>query len=556
MEYKDIKYLEDCIKPLLPICLDHCFTEAEQIAKLTCAVNDLIKNDEYFNEILKQFLDEFDTNLETVVLKIMNEWLDSGKISLIFNKLFNTFAEASENNLKNGDVFSTCGFYQINDGGNATYIVKEDGVVSYNNLNADVVNSVVNPIMYGAHGDGVSDDTNYVQNCINDCYDFSKTAVFVKKYAVNMIEMTDYAKIDFNNCELIGISTSNISAILSINIEYQSEDIAKWNDACINNISIHGNSNSNYDYGVYINARSLNINTIFIKRFAGGSSVYIKNYDGVTINNITSHSDLNNQGDVGVHIERADTYYNNIEVSNYKVNVLFETSNDIIVNNLHSWHSEVELKSGIEFRNGPGNIINNYITDGDAYPLAFLSDTDNGYPMNISNINVFNPSAVTTLISCQKFEQLQNIKIGTLINFRDGTKLTNIVDYRQLPSIANYSNNMRFGLKFTLLSKEITMYQYNGFLILNGTGTHQLTLNVESESSSFNLGKIDNLSFPPLDTTVGAVDVYGATSYELKSSGYLYIDIRGNLTILLIKNLGLGEHIVLIKDFKIPLLTY
>ena len=87
MEYKDIKYLSNCIKPLLPICLDNCFTEAEQIAKLTCAVNELIANDNYFKETLDTFLSQFDGKLNDVVESILNQWNETGKLEEIFEKL-------------------------------------------------------------------------------------------------------------------------------------------------------------------------------------------------------------------------------------------------------------------------------------------------------------------------------------------------------------------------------------------------------------------------------------------------------------------------------------
>lgn len=87
MEYKDIKYLGECIKPLLPICLDNCFTEAEQIAKLTCGINELIANDNYFKETLDTFLSQFDGKLNDVVESILNQWNESGKLEEIFEKL-------------------------------------------------------------------------------------------------------------------------------------------------------------------------------------------------------------------------------------------------------------------------------------------------------------------------------------------------------------------------------------------------------------------------------------------------------------------------------------
>ena len=556
MEYKDIQYLKGCFNKAIPSVFDPALSYDEQIRRCIYAVNQLIENDAYFKETLDNFINEVNENLENIVINTLNEWLNSGKISLIFNKLFNTFIDASNANLKTGDIFTTCGFYEKNDGGNATYEVSENGIINYNNLKANVVNFIVNPIMYGAKGDGKNDDTLYFQNCINDSYGRKKIEL-IKKYSLKKIEITNYIKINFNNSELIANANTATDIFLNINIEYEDEN--NWNDNFINGININGNDNSNYNKLLNINARSLNINNIFLKKCSNkDSAIYIQNYDGVMINNITCHSSIISQGNIGVRIYRSDTYYNNIEVSNFYCNVQLDTSNNIIINNLHSWHLENETiagKYGVQFTNGPGNFINNFITDGDSVAINILSQ-DNGTPLKITKFHVFTPSKINTLINCTKYEQLQNIKIGTLSNFRDGTKLTNIIEERQLLSINDFSNNMRFGLKATILGKEITLYQYNSFLIINGLGTHQLTYNFESSTSSLNIGTIENLLFPPLDTNVGSVDVYGANSYDLKSTGYLYIDMQGNLIMKLIKSLGVGEHIILIKNLIIPLLTY
>lgn len=65
MEPKDIKYLPNCIKPLLPVCLDNCFTEAEQISKINYAVNCIIHDVNVLPEILKKYIQE---NFKSFVL--------------------------------------------------------------------------------------------------------------------------------------------------------------------------------------------------------------------------------------------------------------------------------------------------------------------------------------------------------------------------------------------------------------------------------------------------------------------------------------------------------
>lgn len=79
MDYKQLQYLKNCIKPLLPICLDGCFTEAEQIGKLTCAVNQLISNDNY----LKNIVDNLETTVESTVEGILDGWKEDGTLNSI-----------------------------------------------------------------------------------------------------------------------------------------------------------------------------------------------------------------------------------------------------------------------------------------------------------------------------------------------------------------------------------------------------------------------------------------------------------------------------------------
>lgn len=83
MEHKDIKYLPNCIKPLLPVCLDNCFTEVEQISKINYAVNCIIHDVNVLPEILKKYIQEnfksyilgamYDEGTETLTLYIKEE---------------------------------------------------------------------------------------------------------------------------------------------------------------------------------------------------------------------------------------------------------------------------------------------------------------------------------------------------------------------------------------------------------------------------------------------------------------------------------------------------
>lgn len=105
MDYKQLQYLKNCIKPLLPVCLDGCFTEAEQIGKLTCAVNQLISNTSVLSD------------LDGEISSVIKSMVESGELDAI--------------------------------------------------TSAITANQKINVKNYGAKGDGVTDDTASINNAIS-----------------------------------------------------------------------------------------------------------------------------------------------------------------------------------------------------------------------------------------------------------------------------------------------------------------------------------------------------------------------------------------------------
>lgn len=87
MEYKDIQYLKGCFNKAIPSVFDPALSYDEQVRMCIYAVNQLIENDKYFKNILDEFLNAFNTNLETVVEKILTQWKNNGQLDDIFERL-------------------------------------------------------------------------------------------------------------------------------------------------------------------------------------------------------------------------------------------------------------------------------------------------------------------------------------------------------------------------------------------------------------------------------------------------------------------------------------
>lgn len=199
---------------------------------------------------------------------------------------FDTVEDMKNASLQDGDVVTTLGFYEINDGGGATYKIKyapaelQDRMfVHYLNtsdtLRAFLIHGKkIDALQVGARGDGVNSDTKVIQTILDNGYDlylpYSKNGYYASIY---LKENFNNRVLDLNNNIIIGV----------INVSGSNERTARAQNITIKNVHIKCKANS---HGVYLGfSDNLTIENMFIEPIS-----FATNYDitGIIINDNTN----------------------------------------------------------------------------------------------------------------------------------------------------------------------------------------------------------------------------------------------------------------------------
>jgi hypothetical protein len=179
--------------------------------------------DTYFDNLDVQ--EEINNKLDAMVADGTLQEIITNYIQSNVTWTFNTVADMqASTNLINGSYARTLGYYAINDGGGALYYITNTGtadgmyVISCDDLYANLtIQDYITPEVLGAYGDGIHDDTQAVQACLNNI-DFPHK-VLSKKYKITQgLSIPSYSFVDgggsiysSNSCfELDGIERVTI----------------------------------------------------------------------------------------------------------------------------------------------------------------------------------------------------------------------------------------------------------------------------------------------------------------------------------------------------------
>ena len=236
------------------------------------------------------YSDPIPLNIDSDNVDVNDKTLTEALGEKVYN--FNTIDDVKSNlYLQNGDMISTKGFYSINDGGKANYLIRtktqddieDNGSIHFldNDLVAElIVENEVNVKQFGAKGNGLTDDTLFIQKCFNYCRD--------KKYEVKINEGTFIvSQLDgYSGMKLSGVnknktilkSISNNSCITGL-LRFMENAIVR---PSISNLMLDGNkiNNTNIFDGLYFYTEQrqtdsyLNIQSIEIQNFTGNGLVF------------------------------------------------------------------------------------------------------------------------------------------------------------------------------------------------------------------------------------------------------------------------------------------
>lgn len=320
----------------------------QDLGFLICSYKKLTENQEDLNkkyDLLMKIYENVKENIKYITIEQLQEWLEDGTLrNLINNELglitvFDTTEEMLQaTNLTVGQTIKTNGYYSINDGGGAVFVIKNTSTLLsldlQNDLKAEFTNEIISPKMLGGKK---SED---ISSILNTILNFKDVLFLDDEYKMNIT--------------------------INKNIEiYGNEKTKLYPNTTLNNyiIDIEGNYNF-YIHDLYFDI-SNNTNTGCIKIFRDKEFMQYENNKSFRIENISIKHNLSDldlikiQNFSSVTLDNIDikgTYPNNVGNG---ITILGGINNKI--NNIYCSYLEKALLLKTEDINLEGFEINNII---------------------------------------------------------------------------------------------------------------------------------------------------------------------------------------------------
>ncbi len=406
---------------------------------------------------LKNYVDNYFDNLdiqEEVNTKL-EEMAQSGELADIIAQYiqlqgvlaYDSVADmAAAENVANGSITRTLGFYDYNDGGGSYYkirTIRNDDVIdnitiipitNSEDLIAELLNSddIINVKCYGAKADGIHDDTNNIKTCITK--NPEKTIYFPDgTYLVNdKIEIYNSAIVDIK-CDYNAnfISTETIDCFFDYGLGERPADYKVFRRHVIDG----GNYDcTNASYGIIVNSRShlnyvKNINMTHVKNVG----LYLKKHNDYIsgdclIENIsiTGETSTGVNDNIGIEVESYDNELNNIRIQATTIGIKISGAGNKIYNAHPLFIGAVNTKE--DYERSIGFLITSNDGGWNEFTCCYADSFCTGYKIAGNSINNITNGKNNTYITPMQDLQSQFIWIT------NGDAIINLIGCKYYPS--------------------------------------------------------------------------------------------------------------------------
>ena len=279
-------------------------------------------------------------------------------------EVFDTVALMKAANLKNGMVAETLGYYSVNDGGGATYkITSVESQSDYQEeLNSGlyatlIIDSDIKVEMFGAKGDGVTDDTTKIVTALTNARNKNvKLTTCGKIYLITDDIVLNSVYFDLNN-GTIKSSTNN-----TITLTKNDKEEIKINGATLTNGTLE-------KVNVFIEKGHNSLTYININEWVGNAIETDDSFEDF-ISNIRLVNNSDSTSTVGIYNNSSDETFSYIYGVGAYTGIVNKGAN-CIFDNIHLWLYSNNTFSGSSFMKLEGTCCNITNCCCDSYENCF-----------------------------------------------------------------------------------------------------------------------------------------------------------------------------------------
>lgn len=510
----------------------------QQVETLTTAFNNL-------QNYVNNYFDNLDIQEE--VNNKLNMMVEDGTLDNILNnyinvtKIYNTHEDLiMDTTLVNNMKVKTLGYYEMNDGGGADYIVtsqidntKYQEQLS-NGLFLELIIQNIDFLQFGAKNDKTFDSTTFIKKAINYTKTSNKTIILNRKSEFLISESLDISNLycDFgnsvfytnNNIDIFTIDTTQYYTTIKnceLNCEFAENGIHIIEGRKVNifecNFSSVSNKGITYDKGYELSCKDLNIT-------GNGSG-----------------------GTIGLNLNAGDSHFTDIVLIDCQTAIFNNGLN--FFTRIHAWILTPNLLINSKFFevNNNSNIKCNQIYC-DTYRIFINSIASNATYANINELMVYYNSKIMTVEAIGTNKNYiyynDNSSVSSQINIINSqvngisindtpVQLTNEEYFLgKIELITVFNLNVKIPTLILTENDASVEYITNEVLTMGNIVELNVLAKINTDdlsSRTVKLGKIPNKKLPPSSRNISCE--YSKSEYAYLNNIYCFITNDGNINV-------------------------